>query len=64
MRWHNKVNYKEILGHIKITTIKKDVLATVLELRYPKDEGEDFDGGPVHRLPSEVLAKGHTVLVA
>merc|ERR1712082_467245 len=64
MRWHNKVNYKEILEHVKITTVREGVLTTVSELRFPKDEVEDLDEGSVHKLPSEVLTEGQTVLVA
>ena len=50
--------------HVKITTVREGVLTTVSELRLPKDEEEDFDEGSVHKLPSEVLTKRHTVLVA
>ena len=50
--------------HVKITTLREGILTTVSELRLPKDEEEDFDEGFVHKLPPEVLTKGHTVLVA
>ena len=50
--------------HVKITTVREGVLIIVLELRLPKDEEEDFDEGFVHKLPPEILTKGHTVLVA
>ncbi len=50
--------------HFKITTVREGVLTTVSELRLPKGKEEDFDEGFVHKLPPEILTKGHTVLVA
>ena len=50
--------------HVKTTTVREGVLTIVTELRLPKDEEEDFDEKFVHKLPPEILTKGHTVLVA
>ena len=50
--------------HVKITTVGKDVLTPVLELRLSKDEEEDFDKGFVHELSPEILTRGHTVPAA
>ena len=50
--------------HVKITIVREGVLTTVSKLRLLKDAEKDSDEGSVHKLPSEVLTKGHTVLVA
>ena len=49
--------------HVKITTVRKDVLTIVSKLKLSKDE-EDVDKSSVHKFPPEVLTGGHTVLAA
>ena len=49
---------------ISVGGTRQDDLATVLELRLPKDEEEEFAKGFVYKLHPEVLTKGYTVLVA
>ena len=57
-------NVKEENAMVSIRGTRQDVLTTVSELRFPKDKEEELDEGSLHKFPSEVLTKGHTVSVA